>query len=85
MAVRGSFITGSAGFELSAEFMGRGKGYELSIIADKVSGGIDVPIHYRYEAILWDLPPGRYALLVTHRNPVEGAQVPAFDGHVEVK
>ena len=86
LAVRGSFVTGSGGFELRAEFMRRDKGYELSIIADEVSGGLDVPIHYRYEAILRDLPAGRYALLVMHRYPDEGVpDFAAFDGHVEVK
>lgn len=85
LVVRGSFVTGSAGFELRAEFLGRDKGYELSIIADRVSGGLDVPVHYRHETILRDLPPGRYALLVAYRNPDEGTQVTAFDGHVEVK
>ncbi len=85
LAVRGSFFAGNGGYELRAEFMRRDKGYELAIIADAL-GGLSIPVHYRYEAILRDLPAGRYALLVMHRIPDEDTQdFVAFDGHVEVK
>ena len=85
LAVRGSFFTGSAGFALRVEFLRRDKGYELAIIADAL-GGLSIPVHYRYEAILRGLPAGRYALLVMHRNPDEGdPDFAVFDGHVEVK
>ncbi len=86
LGVRGSFYTGSAGFALRGQFERRGKAYELSVIAEEVSGGIDVPIHYRYEAILRKLPSGQYALLVTHRSPDESTpDFVAFDGRVDVK
>ena len=83
ITIRGSIFTGQHGYELSPALTSdRG----LHLLVTAVSGpGITIGAHYRYEARLQGLPPGRHALSVVHHVPGESEPRTAFDGVVTVR
>ena len=66
ITVRGGFSLGGGGCEVSAEFGGEpGQSYRLTVIVDG-RGGLDLRTYHGYEAVISDLPSGKYPLTVVH-------------------
>ncbi len=64
--VTGTITTPQGGYELRAEFGQSEQTYEVTVVATEVSGGITVPIPYRYQVTLRGLPAGTYEMRVVH-------------------
>ena len=78
----GSLRTGMCGYEVTGTLSQGPKGVDLNIEAEHTAG-FDVPCHYRYEAIVRDLPPGHHLLRILHR--VGGSNTVVFSKTVKVK
>ncbi len=64
--VTGTLTTPQGGYELRAEFGQSGRTYEVTVVATEVSGGITIPIPYRYQVTLRGLLAGTYEMRVVH-------------------
>jgi hypothetical protein len=84
--VRYSFLVYNAGYEFRAALDRRPSGrYRLEVIAEFKQGVWPVLTHYQYQAVVRELPPGRYPLTVVHLAPSEGKDTTVFVGDVHVR
>jgi hypothetical protein len=86
ITVRYSFLVSNAGYEFRAALDREPSGrYRLDVIAEFTGGLWPVLSHYQYEAVIRQLPRGRYPLTIVHLAPYEGKDITVFDGNVDVR
>jgi hypothetical protein len=85
LAVWASVFTANAGYTLSPTMERLGEGFVLTIDAEFTEIGVQVPMHYRYQAIVRELAPAQYPLTVVHRNLTAASEHTVFEGTVDVR